>query len=187
MPLALAVYGTGEASPEVEKIFFAKLRLPNGTWKTTYPHRLDDLNDLLLPHLPRDRALAVMDVAVSSGVSTLEWAEQLSANGIEHRLVAADLITDGWLKSWGECVAVLFDDSGRDPLLLEVGQAMLPIRSERRFAKLLRPLLSPLLRGAPGGRRRPVSLINAELRGRAGSRSCRTTSRSRATSGRSST
>jgi hypothetical protein len=186
MPLALAVCGEGERpSLEAERRFFAKLRLPNGTWKTTYPNRLDDLNEWLLELLPKGRRLDVMDVAVSSGVSTLEWSDQLSARGVEHRLVAGDLCPQGWLTSWGDRFAVLFDDSGGEPLLLEIGPATLPVRSDRRLVRLTRPLLRPVLRavarlarrlddppprdaGPPKGLvHRPVSLVSAELRSRA--------------------
>ena len=167
MPSALAVLSEdGSRTPEAERRFFAKLRLPNGTWKTTYPNRLDDLNQRLLEFLPRGRRLDVMDVAVSSGVSTLEWSDQLASNGFHHRLVAGDLIIEGRLRSWGGRLAVLFDDSGEEPLLLEVGPVTLPVRSERWLIRMVRPILSPLLRAIPGGRGRPIPLVAAELRRR---------------------
>jgi len=166
MPLAPAVCEEGaEPSPEIERRFFAKLRLPNGTWKTTYPNRLDDVNRELLELLPEDRDLDLMDVAVSSGVSTLEWSDQLLANGVRHRIVAGDIDPEGRLVSRGGWFAVLFDGSGREPLLLEVGPLTLPVRSGRRLARLARPLLTPILR-AFSGRARPVSLVSAELRRR---------------------
>jgi hypothetical protein len=165
-PLALAVCGEGaDPTPEVERRFFAKVRLPNGTWKTTYPNRLDDLNQSLLEFLPAEGVLEIMDVAVSSGVSTIEWSDQLLANGVRHRLVAGDLDPDGRLLSWGGCFAVLFDGSGREPLLLEVGPLALPVRSDRRFAKLARPLLTRIFR-ALGTGARPVSLVSPRLRRR---------------------
>jgi hypothetical protein len=167
MQSALAVLGEGgPRTPEAESRFYAKVRLPNGTWKTTYPNRLDDLNQRLLEFLPRDRRLEMMDVAVSSGVSTLEWSDHLVSNAFDHRLVAGDLIIEGRLRSWGGWLAVLFDDSGKEPLLLEIGPVTLPVRSERRTIRLARPILSPLLRALPGGRRRSISLVAAELRRR---------------------
>ncbi|HXR29820.1 MAG TPA: hypothetical protein VN752_01600 [Solirubrobacterales bacterium] len=167
MPLALAVCEEGaEPSPETERRFFAKLRLPNGTWKTTYPKRLDDVNQRLLELLPEGRSLEAMDVAVSSGISTVEWSDQLLANGVRHKLVAGDIDPDGRLISWGGWLAVLFDGSGREPLLLEIGSLTLPVRSERRLARLARPLLIPSLR-VFARRARPVSLVSAELRRRA--------------------
>jgi hypothetical protein len=169
-PLTLAVYGgEGMATPELERSLFAKLRLPNGTWKTTYRNRLDDLNELLLDHLPRGRRLQLMDVAVSSGVSTLEWSEQLTANRIAHDLVAGDIAVDGWLTSLGGRVAVLFDADGGAPLLLEIGEWARAVQSDRPLAKAARPLLTPLLRGLSSvAGRRPVKLVTADLANRPG-------------------
>jgi hypothetical protein len=182
MPLALAVCGEGaDPSPETERRFFAKVLLPNGTWKTTYPNRLGDLNERLLEFLPRDRELELMDVAVSSGVSTVEWSDLLRASGVRHKLVAGDLYPEGWLTSWGGWLAVLFDGANREPLLFEVGRLALPVRSRGRLVGRVRPALVPLLRalsrrarrvdgGAPAPHRglvqRPVSLVSPELRRR---------------------
>jgi hypothetical protein len=166
MPLAFAVCAPGaDAAPEDERRFFAKVRLPNGTWKTTYPRRLDDLNESLVALLPTDRELEVMDVAVSSGISTIEWSDQLFANGVRHRLVAGDLDADGRLLSRGRWLAVLFDSDGGEPLLLEVGPLTLPVWSARRAARLARPLLRPALRAlSPWAR--PVSLVSPRLQRR---------------------
>ncbi|MGA8745504.1 MAG: hypothetical protein WB507_06545 [Solirubrobacterales bacterium] len=181
MPLALRVYGAdGEVAPDVEQRFFGKVRLPNGTWKTTYPNRLDDLNEWLLDFLPRGQCLRVMDVAVSSGISTLEWSDYLTENSVRHSLVAGDLVTDGRLMSWGNWFAVLFDDCG-EPLLLEVRSLALTL-SARRPVRLARPALSPLLRRIATRARpvsadetmrgglvqRPISLVSPELHRRAG-------------------
>ena len=155
MPSSLAVYGgVGMVTPEIERRFFTKVRLPNGTYKTTYRHRLDDVNEWLLEFLPSNRCLNIMDVAVSSGFSTVEWSDHLQAHGFQHQLVASDLVTEAWLTSWSIWLAVLFDSSGQDPLLLEIGRVTVPVRSDRWLARALRPLLFPLLRAiAAVGRR----------------------------------
>jgi hypothetical protein len=168
MPVGLASYDEpGEADPELQEKFFGLLRLPNGTWKTTYPRRLDDVNQQLLELLPRDRQLELMDVGISSGISTLEWSEQLAAAEIPHRLVAADLVVAGSLVSWGRSLAVLFDESGRIPLLLEAGPILRPALRDRPLERWAWRVLGPLLRLlAPVGRRRPVPLVVPELRAR---------------------
>jgi hypothetical protein len=182
MPLALAVCGEGaDPSPETERRFFGKVLLPNGTWKTTYPNRLDDLNERLLEFLPRDRELELMDVAVSSGVSTIEWSDQLRANGVPHSLVAGDLFPEAWLTSWGSWLAILFDGGNREPLLFELGGLSLPVNFGGRLVGRARPALVPFLRALAARARRvdagaavpyrglvkrPVSLVSPELRRR---------------------
>ena len=111
-----------DASPEererLETGFFMSLRLPrNGTYKTTYHRRLDDLNELVLPHLPSKRPLQIMDVAVSSGVSTAEWTVQLREAGVAHRMVAGDLVVRAFLVEVAKFFRVLVD---RDARLLQV-------------------------------------------------------------------
>jgi len=163
MPLASAVCGErAEPTAEEERRFFAKLRLPNGTWKTTYPNRLGDLDELLLEHLPRGRELELMDAGVSSGVSTVEWSDRLRESGVAHRLLAGDLHPDGRLLGIGPWIDVLFDAGGREPLLFELGQLSVPLRSDRRAVRLLRPALTRLL-SPLAGRARPVPLVSPRL------------------------
>jgi hypothetical protein len=146
--MSLALYGRRDlATPEIERRFFTRLRLPNGTYKTTYRHRLDDVNELLLGLLPRDRDLDLMDVAISSGFATIEWSDHLTTHGIAHRLVAGDLLTDATLTNFGDHLALLFDDGGQHPLLLELGRVSVPVWSDLRLARLVRPVLFPALRG----------------------------------------
>jgi hypothetical protein len=165
MPLAPAVLDDGRlASPEQERRFFSKLRLPNGTWKTTYRNRLDDLNELIFGLLPKGRELELMDVAVSYGVSTAEWSEQLKARGVPHRILAGDLLVGGRLTTIGNWFALVSEESTLEPLLLEVGEVSLPLRSARRAVRGLRPILVPLLRALASARARPVFLVSAEAR-----------------------
>jgi hypothetical protein len=117
-PTAHQLFFSESASPEererLEDGFFTSLRLPgNGTYKTTYHRRLNDLNDLALQHLPANRPLNVMDVAVSSGVSTAEWIMQLRAAGVEHRMVAGDLVVRAFLIEVSKFFRVLVDRHGR--------------------------------------------------------------------------
>jgi hypothetical protein len=132
---------SGEALAEAERCFFAQLQLSNGTHKTTWQHRLDDVNALVDPLLPRGRRLAVMDVAVSSGVSAAEWSDHLSRRGIDHLLTAGDLAVTAFLMTIGRSAAVLWQDDGH-PLALQIGSYTLYlVRSGRRIVRCLdRPL-----------------------------------------------
>ena len=75
VPTARQLYGVrgvnGREQESLERSFFTSIRLKNGTYKTTHGRRLDDLNDLVNRCLPRGRLLELMDVAVSSGITTI--------------------------------------------------------------------------------------------------------------------
>jgi hypothetical protein len=110
------VYGTGALpDQEAEDRFFNRLRLPNGVYKTTAAHRLDDLNRLVADLLPEDRPLYLMDVAVSSGITTLDWSKQLTAAGVMHTMLAGDRDIEGFWLSFGWANVVL--DRHRKQLL----------------------------------------------------------------------
>lgn len=116
---------------ELERRFFLSVRLPNGTYKTTSHHRLDDLNALLGPYLPKDRALSVMDVAVSSGISTVEWLEALERQGVHCQMIAGDLTATGYILSAGGGRRVLVNAAG-DPMQYEVAGNVVRTDAGRR-------------------------------------------------------
>jgi hypothetical protein len=108
-----------ERSQELEKSFFDRLRVRNGVYKTTYAHRLDDLNAQVANHLPDAKPLRIFDVAISSGVSTLEWAESLEEAGIDYHMTGTDLTIGGLLVSFGDRLHTVLDRT-RWPLLFEI-------------------------------------------------------------------
>lgn len=109
---------------ERERIFFGSIRLKNGTYKYTFSHRFDDLNRLVNGLLPQ-RPLRIMDVAVSSGISTLEWMDSLDQLGIEHIMVGGDSTMNGFLISIGRDSHVLTDATGY-PLQFELSGHAVP-------------------------------------------------------------
>ena len=56
----------------VEDRFFSNLQLRTGVYKLTYRHRFDDTLAATLAHAHRIGAHRVLDLACSSGVSTVE-------------------------------------------------------------------------------------------------------------------
>lgn len=108
-----------EASQELEKSFFDCLRLKNGVYKTTYSHRLDHVNAWVANYLPASNPLKVLDVAISSGTSTLEWAESLEEAKIDYRMTGMDLTIDGLLVSFGDRLHAVLDRT-KWPLLFEI-------------------------------------------------------------------
>lgn len=113
----------GEAidADAIEQAFFAGIKLRNGTRKTTTPGRLDDLNVAVVDALRRTASppREVLDVAASSGVSTVEWLAALQDAGFHPRVVATDLAMTGFFVSPVSWVRVLVDATN-DPLAFEV-------------------------------------------------------------------
>lgn len=99
---------------QMEDNFFFLLRLPNGTKKTTYRHRLDDvalasnrlLNSAATP-------IRLMDIGISSGITTKEWMETLDHLKRPYVMHAIDLCLYGVIESLGRHFHVLRDSSGR--------------------------------------------------------------------------
>lgn len=127
-PTAHRLYFTDELrndprGPQLEDSFFHSLVLRNGTHKTTCHCRLGDLNAVIEPFLPAARPLEMMDVAVSSGVSTIEWLEALAHAGIECRITAGDAVIDAFLVTAGP-VRGLLDRTGHLMQLDIAGRAV---------------------------------------------------------------
>ncbi|MGA6949628.1 MAG: hypothetical protein WBQ40_14905 [Candidatus Sulfotelmatobacter sp.] len=108
-----------ETSQELEKSFFDCLRVKNGVYKTTYSHRLDDLNAEVANYLPSARPLQLLDVAISSGVSTLEWVESLGEAGLDYHMTGIDLTIGALLVSFGDRLHAVLDHA-KWPLLFEI-------------------------------------------------------------------
>jgi hypothetical protein len=115
----------------MEHDFIGTLRQSKGTYKYTYARRLDDLNERIAGLLPEDRPLRVMDVAVSSGVSTLEWSQDLDRRGIAHTMTAGDLNVGACLVALPGGRNVLVDGQGH-PLQYDLSGRAVPNPPARR-------------------------------------------------------
>jgi hypothetical protein len=101
---------TDQATLESE--FFRRVMTRNKVTKTTCPGRLNDLNETVLPLLPNERPLHVMDVAISSGISTMEWIDDLRSKGIDVQMIGSDLTVKAYLISVCRAFEVLVDRQG---------------------------------------------------------------------------
>lgn len=127
----------GEDAPTrdvVETQFFSTIRLSNGVSKTTSSRRLLDVDQALLGVF---RKLGVspktfLDVAVSSGTSTLDWLESLQRAGLHPKITATDLTMTAYLVRLSGCCHVLVDRKGF-PLQFDVCGLALRPWSPRRF------------------------------------------------------
>ena len=150
----------------IERAFFGSIRQKNGTYKLTYDNRLDDLNEAVAALLPPARPLRVMDVAVSSGISTLEWSRSLDRLGVEHAITAGDVNVNAHLVPVGPRLHVLVDGSGH-PLQYEIFGRSVPNPPARRTLPLYGPwiwLIRAALRRSNGKKgRRTVPLVSPRL------------------------
>ena len=99
---------------KAENKFFAGIRLPNGTFKTTASGRMTDL-DAVTVQLACERGWrspALLDVGVSSGVTTVDLLETMIANGLKPKVTATDLSVGGAIFEIAPGIRVLEDTSG---------------------------------------------------------------------------
>ncbi len=126
------IYGQdARPSATLERAFFEGVRLTNGTFKTTADGRLDDLNSMIIEHLS-PRQLRAKDVAVSSGITTVEWYESLRAAGFSCEMTATDIQTQAALIECSGGLKLLVDRRGT-PMQIDVaGFAFRPDNVGRR-------------------------------------------------------
>ena len=97
-----------------EDEFFAGIRLANNTFKTTSPGRLNDVAAAIVRLAVRHKLISptILDVAVSSGVTTAELASAMASRGLKATIVATDIAIDATIYSIWPGVKVLADRNG---------------------------------------------------------------------------
>jgi hypothetical protein len=117
-----------QCTPEQERKFFSSLKMRNGTFKTTKSMRFAEIEGLLAPILkPRAASLKmILDVAASSGTTTIELSDFLTRLGAVANVVATDLYADGYVMRLGRGLGVLTDSSGFPLQYIFAGR---PVRS----------------------------------------------------------
>ncbi len=103
-----------------EQRFFNQIKLANGTRKTTDVNRLSDLNEIcnrILSEVTGSREL--LDIGISSGITTVEWMESLDNAGLQYHLDGFDLCLDGYIHTVTNWFHVLCDSTDI-PLEFEV-------------------------------------------------------------------
>lgn len=144
--------GTRDAATQedYERHFYSRLKLPTGVYKTTHSRRFDDVNGLVNELLPKGRRQQLLDVGISSGISTMEWLDALRAAGIDAHVVGGDIDIVAYLISFGRLLNVLIDRTG---YLLQVDVGSRSITNHHRYPFLRRALLAA-----------PVWLLNIAFR-----------------------
>lgn len=98
----------------LEEKFFISLRLSNGVYKKTSCGRLKDVDQTLIAEFQRLGVApkTFLDVAVSSGVSTLNWFESLQQAGLRPSMTATDLTMTVYLVRLLSWLHVLVEKEG---------------------------------------------------------------------------
>jgi hypothetical protein len=103
--------------------FYSRLKMRNGTFKMTSPGRLSGLDEALEPWLVapiRD----VLDIGVSTGLTTLDLQKFLARHGHSPKMVGTDLFVHAHLVQVAGVLTVLTDSAGY-PLQYEFAGARL--------------------------------------------------------------
>jgi hypothetical protein len=98
---------------DIEDRFFTQLRIGNGVFKMTSRHRFDDTLSITMDLIARHPG-RVIDLACSSGVSTVELADELARRGIEREVHATDVAVHATYLERGDFGVLL---AGRDEVL----------------------------------------------------------------------
>ena len=103
-----------QADPAAESEFFSKLKMRNGTFKLTKPSRFAALEaDIGLRIAERAAHLRqVLDVGVSTGLTTIELADFLRAKGASAEVIGTDLFVQAHLVEIAPEFRVLSDNEG---------------------------------------------------------------------------
>jgi len=132
------------ADPAAESRFFSSLKMRNGTFKLTHPSRFAAL-DAEIGSKIAERAAdlqQVLDVGVSTGLTTIELADFLRAAGASAEVTGTDLFVQAHLMEIAPGLRVLSDGEGW-PLQYDV--AGRPIRAWVRRLDYVTLMAAPRL------------------------------------------
>ena len=99
---------------------FTYFRLYNKTFRTTKVNRLDDVNVLANNYIPETRPLQVLDLAISSGITSVEWKNILDKDGIENNYLATDATLYGTRVKLGPLTLLFEEVNNKKQYLLQV-------------------------------------------------------------------
>ena len=88
-----------ELTPKIEEEFFSSLKLRNGTYKTTFHKRFSEINEKIIKLLKTGdiKVDNLLDIGISSGISTLELSDDLHSAGYTSYIVGTDFMMDAYI------------------------------------------------------------------------------------------
>ncbi|HEY2955041.1 MAG TPA: hypothetical protein VGK89_07320 [Candidatus Eisenbacteria bacterium] len=177
IPVGEYLEGRAGGRMDVERRFFAGLQMRNGVYRTTEPHRMDDLLPLLVARALEleSRPLRILDVACSAGVATVELHRALVAAGIGCETWGTDLMIRAEYVRRDDGVGVLFDPD-HQVLQIDIGRWATPwkwrprdlafrplrsLRARRLISNEIDTFCAALRESVPGYRTSVVPLISS--------------------------
>lgn len=111
----------GCISPGQDDAFFSAIRQGNQTFKRTWSGRFAGVNQRLVTLLKENEARIdrVLDIGMSSGITTLELQQALGAAGFSPRITGTDLSVSAYIVDLGSGCRVLVGEDGH-PLQYEI-------------------------------------------------------------------
>lgn len=158
-------------SAEEEAAFFTALRNGNATFKRTEAGRFHRVNQVLVNHIGSASIGEVLDVGISSGVTTLELVQALTNAGHRPNVTGTDYVLDAFIVPVARGCRALVDSHGHLLQLDLFGHAVRPWQRRLDWLTgmvLLRPVLASaggaLARSALArGSKQPVQLVSPRL------------------------
>ena len=91
-----------------------EMRAANGSLKTTARHRLSVVSQLFFDIVARRnlRPRTIVDIGVSSGITTLDWLDDFERHGLDVRMTATDLTINVYFVKILPFLAILVDSNG---------------------------------------------------------------------------
>jgi hypothetical protein len=165
-----------ECNSRIETEFFEALKMSNGTFKLTSDGRFSKIERSLAPFFAKRAASlkTALDVGVSSGITTIQFADFLNTGETRIKWTATDLFASAHIADITPWLRVLADPDGW-PLQYDVnGRAVRPWIRKLDYLTLTavprimaRRYLQPLTRSLiAAGHTQEVQLISPRLKDR---------------------
>lgn len=159
-----------DLDPAIAGEVLQSLRLANGTRKTTWPNRFVELDATMVELLGAGTArVRLLDVAVSSGISTIELIDALTSSGLTVEATATDMLITAQIATVVPGVRLLVDGDD-NPIQWDFGVRTLRAHPYGNAVDRVRSALDRLwhlARNRRGMRRVEVMLTDPRLAARA--------------------
>lgn len=122
-----------------EYAFFRDMTMSNGTVKATHGNRLDDVNRQFFDIIARTglKPSRVVDIGVSSGITTAEWIAEFAKHGMSVHMTATDLVMRVHLIRLNRFVSVLVQPNGHVLQFEILGRGVRAKTKRRDYVTLL--------------------------------------------------